>query len=521
MYGFSTTGEIIKRSLHADDASGILWIYGAGGDDWDPTDDTSGGGTLITPTTSEQSHGRHTLTASDTSDWFRISMTTGWRYYFRSVCDFPVESGGAGDVFAELFSDSGGSNRVAYDDNSGGNQQFDFSCEPTSSQDYYLKLTTSPSGKYWSGYLYYKKEEISIPTGKDDLIGTWDGQGVYYRNSETPKWIKLASPADMIAAGDLEGDGKDDLIGIWAGQGGVWVRYSSSGAWAKLSTTAKHIASGDMNGDGREDLLGTWDGQGVFYKDSISGVWIKLASPATLITTGDLDGDGTDDLIGIWPTQGGVWVKYSKTGTWAKLSSSARDIATGDMNGDGKEDLVGTWDGQGVYYRNSISGAWVKVSIPGEQVTAGDLDGDGTDDLIGQWASQGGVWVKYSKTGAWSRLSSPAKDLAAGVMRGGIWGSSRFGFIELEAPVGGFAQGPSRRSIYEDLSAEGPGGWRFAAQEQNNLIPKATGATLMIPGPGDAGFRCLEQENLIPQEQGKGLREKRGQERQNNLMRKR
>ena len=27
-----------------------------------------------------------------------------------------------------------------------------------------------------------------------------------------------------------------------------------------------------------------------------------------------LDGDAKTDLIGIWPSQGGVWVKYSKTG---------------------------------------------------------------------------------------------------------------------------------------------------------------------------------------------------------------
>jgi hypothetical protein len=95
-----------------------------------------------------------------------------------------------------------------------------------------------------------------------DFLGTWDGQGVYYRNSETDAWVKLATPADQVTAGDLDGDGKDDLIGIWPSQGGVWVKYSKTGSWAKLSTTAIDIATGDMNGDGRDDLLATWDGQG-------------------------------------------------------------------------------------------------------------------------------------------------------------------------------------------------------------------------------------------------------------------
>ena len=67
---------------------------------------------------------------------------------------------------------------------------------------------------------------------KDDFVGTWDGQGVYYRNSDTGTWTKMASPANLIAVGDLDGDAIDDLIGIWPGQGGVWVKYSKTGAWA-------------------------------------------------------------------------------------------------------------------------------------------------------------------------------------------------------------------------------------------------------------------------------------------------
>jgi len=225
---------------------------------------------------------------------------------------------------------------------------------------------------------------------KDDFLGTWTGQGTYYRNSETGAWNKMASPASQIAAGDIDNDGQDDLLGIWAGQGGVWVKYSNDSSWAKLSSTSNRIAAGDMNGDGRDDLLGTWTGQGTYYRDSATTNWTQMASPASQITAGDIDNDGTDDLIGIWASQGGVWIKYSSDSSWANLSTTADWIAAGDMNGDGRDDLLGTWTGQGMYYRDSASGAWTKMATSASQITSGDIDGDATDDLIGIWPTQGG-----------------------------------------------------------------------------------------------------------------------------------
>jgi hypothetical protein len=338
--------------------------------------------------------------------------------------------------------------------------------------------------------------------GKEDFLGTWDGQGVYYRNSDTGTFVGMASPATMIACGDLYGDGIDDLIGVWPSQSGVWVKNSSNGSWIKISyTSAKHIASGDMNGDGEADFVGTWDGYGVQYRNSASGEWVTLATPATLITAGDLDGDKTDDLIGIWPAQGGVWVKYTSTGKWAKLSSTAIDIAAGDMNGDGGDELLATWAGQGVYYRNSTSGAWVKMASPASQVACGDLDADGKDDLIGIWPTQGGVWVKYSKTSTWAKLSTTSKDIAAGKMRSGTSGSAVDEMLKLINPVGGNAEGPESLRKYEDQSYTGPGGGKYIYQREGNLVPQEqTSEILKIPGPGEPGFKCVEEKNLFPVE---------------------
>ena len=82
--------------------------------------------------------------------------------------------------------------------------------------------------------------------GRDELLGTWDGQGVYYRNSATGAWVQMASEATMITSGDLDGDGTDDLLGLWPTQGGIWVKYSSTGGWALLSSTAQYISAGKM-----------------------------------------------------------------------------------------------------------------------------------------------------------------------------------------------------------------------------------------------------------------------------------
>ena len=332
---------------------------------------------------------------------------------------------------------------------------------------------------------------------KEDLLGTWIGQGVYCRNSDTGGWIKMASSADKITCGDLDNDGLDDLIGIWPSQGGVWVRYSSSSMWVKLSTTADWIGAGDMNGDSRDDLVGTWSGQGVYYKDAVSGNWIMLATPASKTAAGDIDGDGADDLIGIWPSQGGVWVKYS-SGGWNLLATTADWIATGDMNGDGRVDLLGSWSGNGVYYRDSVSDAWVLIASAASQVTAGDLDGDGTDDLVGIWAGQGGVWAKYSSTGTWGKLSSTADWIACGEI---ISGGATSLMSEMDYPSGGSMFAPSGLIDFTDLSDAGPGGRMFRYKESPSLAPRSERGVRTVPGPGQPGFRPLIQGNLIPQEQ--------------------
>jgi hypothetical protein len=332
----------------------------------------------------------------------------------------------------------------------------------------------------------------------DDLVGTWDGQGVYFR-TDSNAWVYLASPANLVAAGDLDswGNGTPDLVGDWTGSG-LYARNASGGAWTYIGTSPVDLAVGDMDGGGYEEILATWNGQGVYYKSSIGGGWVNMATPATMVAAGDLDGDSVDDLIGVWPAQAGVYVKYSTTGTWAYIGSAPRHITSGDMDGDGRDDLVGTWDGQGVYWRKSQTGAWTFLGTPATLVTAGDFDGDGKDDLAGIWPAQAGVWVKYSSTSEWEYIGSSLRDMSTAPMRAGptTWGAQSAGEILFEPKGGKTANGHPIAS--EDLSANSPGQPEFKCVTQANLVPVHDPNIPLVPGPGMAGFTFARTPNPVP-----------------------
>jgi hypothetical protein len=329
----------------------------------------------------------------------------------------------------------------------------------------------------------------------EDILATWDSSGVWYWNSLKDHWVNMAEPADLLAAGDVDGDGNDDLLGGWSS--GLWVKQSSDGSWVKLvSSPPDHVGSGDMNGDGRVDIVATWSNSGVWYWDSLGGIWTKISVASDLVAAGNIDGDNIDDLIGVW--KNGLWVRYSSSGTWFRLTTALPDdITSGDMNGDGRDDVVATWSGSGVWYRDSIGGGWVKITSGADNVAEGDVDGDGTDDLVGVWSN--GLWVKNSSTMSWEQLTLyRPRDIDAGLFRTGPWNAGKRGFL---APLGRYEKGPGIGNFI-DLSGEGPGGWNFVYQIEKNLLPQENVKMKAdrIPGPGEPGFTYTEHENLVPHE---------------------
>jgi hypothetical protein len=130
--------------------------------------------------------------------------------------------------------------------------------------------------------------------GRDDLLATWDGQGVYYRNSMNGAWVKMASPADQVTCGYLDEDAKTDLIGIWPTQGGVWVKYSATGSWAKLSSSARDIAAGKM----RAGTDGSMPAQALF--GPMGGY---AQGPESLIQYQDISSEGPGGLHFVYQTE--------------------------------------------------------------------------------------------------------------------------------------------------------------------------------------------------------------------------
>lgn len=120
-------------------------------DEWDPADDVGTDATaLADPQVTLQTHGPHTLSATDTSDWFKVFLTVGSSNLFHTV-------GGTGDNYGELFSDAAGTSLVASDDDAGSNRQFSISYIAPVTTSYYLRVRAYASGTAcaytlkWSG----------------------------------------------------------------------------------------------------------------------------------------------------------------------------------------------------------------------------------------------------------------------------------------------------------------------------------------------------------------------------------
>jgi len=77
-----------------------------------------------------------------------------------------------------------------------------------------------------------------------DIVGSYSS-GTWYRNSANGAWTKITTPAEQLAAGDIDGDGRDDLVGIWSNA--VWVKYGATGQWQQITASKpKWITTGRM-----------------------------------------------------------------------------------------------------------------------------------------------------------------------------------------------------------------------------------------------------------------------------------
>jgi hypothetical protein len=262
----------------------------------------------------------------------------------------------------------------------------------------------------------------------------------------------VASSAQRLTLGDLDGDGRLDVAAACAGNDTVSVLRNTSTV-GNVSFAARvdfavgdyphSIALGDLDGDGRLEIA-----TANYYSDSVS-VLQNTATPGAIdsasfapqavfpvgdgphsIAIGDLDADGQLDIAAanLDSVTTSVLRNESTTGNllFARqdLSGGGNHVAIGDLDGDGRRDLVvGNWRGYNLYLlRNTTSGG-VLTFAPREElsvganthtVSIGDLDGDGRVDLavVAEQPSFLKVYQNLSTTGDFN-FGSPVEFSAA------------------------------------------------------------------------------------------------------------
>lgn len=133
------------------------------GDAYDPGDDTPGGGTALSPTDSLATHGGHTLSATDNYDFFKVTLSAGYKYVFEAM--------GSMDTYGDLFDSTSLANSVACDDDGGSGLNFKIEYAPESSGTYYLRVRAYTLGTAGSYALTYRREAVDNggSTAKPDL----------------------------------------------------------------------------------------------------------------------------------------------------------------------------------------------------------------------------------------------------------------------------------------------------------------------------------------------------------------
>ncbi len=393
------------------------------GDSWDPGDDSGSTATALpAPSTSPQTHGPHTLSSTDYYDWFAIYLEGGFTYNFNSA-------GGSGDMYGELYSDSAGSTRVAFDDDSGGNLQFSLNYAPAASAWFYLRARTYGVGgtaSYTLTYNRYGGGGAGAPRddfngdGKADMGVYWPvpGNGYFYvwPSDAAQGWMEYwAYQNEVSVVGDYDGDGLTDVATFNTKTAMWYVDRSSLGYREQQWGWAETIpVPGDYNGDGVTEMAVFYPAGGTWYIRDASGS-MYLGGPVQWGFNGavpvpaDYDGDGKTDIAIFSPASGRWYILQSSTltmmsGAPINWGWSTTHPVPADFNGDGKADLAVYYPAAGKWYvlqtsnwqmymNGAISHGW-SAAIP----VPGDFDGDHRADPT-VYHPQSGNWYILPSSG--------------------------------------------------------------------------------------------------------------------------
>lgn len=371
------------------------------GDAWDPGDNSGAGATTLTMSTTEQQHGPHSLSANDSYDWYTCYLQSGQSYVFHT-------QGSSGDNYGELYSDSSGNNRVAYNDDGGGDLQFYLTYTPTVSGWYYLRVRAYSVGSSLQYNLRYRQTSGGNPGGT--LADALDAAGLAWTTGGNQPWTGQSATThdgvDAAQSGAIDHSQSSWFETTLQGPGTLsfWWRVSSEYGYDfqrfQVNGSDVYTRSGEAPWEQRQFNIpvGQHTVRWLYTKDGsvVSGsdrswvdqvVW-QSGGSGSARPFNDFDGDGRTDLTVFNPFGYLSWFILSMP-TYDYL---AWDIqwgfpgcykVPGDYDGDGLADLAVY--GNGRWYIRRVDGtvlAWNLQWGSADMIPVyGDYDGDGRADL--------------------------------------------------------------------------------------------------------------------------------------------
>jgi hypothetical protein len=287
-------------------------------DSYDPGDDTPAGATPLDVSFAEGKHGPHSLSKTDTADWFAFDFVAGVRYRIFST--------GQDDVDATLYSGAAATTVVASDKDSGGSGQFSIDYTPTASGVYKLKVTTAVAGdsaEYTLNYTEVDTKATKVPPAVGELRKHVTSGNVTLRwrdrsRIETGYYVEMSNDGGVTWArvGELPRDAHAFLHvpgpGVHLYRVGAW-NATDVIRWRQISVT---IIDPNML-----DVADPAD-------DTSAGATLLTPSSGGTVAGRSLSQSDLEDWYAIDMTQGRTYV-IETTGGSADTSGTLYDDASG------------------------------------------------------------------------------------------------------------------------------------------------------------------------------------------------